>query len=342
MKGLISLLQIILFGVVVCFAVTSARSTAESNSSITVVNRIDGIVWDPYRHPVSDVYVELQNELGSTLSRIRTDSTGRFSFVVSQQGNYIIKVLSGGTNYLDASEAVEIVTGPSPYSSDSAYLDIYLQFDKRKMNTGITGINEAVFVQEIPDEARKLYKIGAKDISSNSGKGFDEIEQALKIFPNYYDALNTLGREYVLRKEYQKSLAYLIRSIDVNQRSYSSFYALAYACYQLNQRPEALEAARGAAILQPSSINAQLLYGTVLRLNGNYEKAEKSLLLAKSLSKNSPVAEIHWQLALLYNKLGRNKEAADELESYLKIQPDANDKKGIKDLIAKLRKEQNK
>jgi hypothetical protein len=42
---------------------------------------------------------------------------------------------------------------------------------------------------------------------------------------------------------------------------------------------------------------------------------------------------------LLYNKVGRNKEAADELELYLKAQPDARDKKDIQDLIAKLRKE---
>lgn len=114
---------------------------------------------------------------------------------------------------------------------------------------------------------------------------------------------------------------------------------MAYACYQLNHRHEALEAARAATILQPNSINAQLLYGTVLRVDGSYEKAEKTLLQAKSLNKNNSVAEIHWQLALLYNKLGRNQEAAVELETYLKILPNASNKEDIKNLIAKLRKE---
>lgn len=80
------------------------------------------------------------------------------------------------------------------------------------------------------------------------------------------------------------------------------------------------------------------MYGTLLRVDGSYEQSEKVLLLAKKLSKDT-VPEVHWQLALLYNKLGRNKEAADELELYLKAQPDARDKKDIQDLIAKLRKE---
>ena len=200
-------------------------------------------------------------------------------------------------------------------------------------------MSDTVFVQEVPEEARRLYKNAVKDINDKNNKGFDEIEQALKIFPDYYDALDTLGREYVKRKEYQKSLSYLIKSIDVNQRSFSSFYALAYACYQLNHKTEAIEAARAATIIQPNSVNAQLLYGTVLRLSNSNEKAEKALLQAKNLSKNSPVAQIHLQLGLLYRQLGRTKDAVNEFESYLEVQPDAGNKKEIKDLIAELRKE---
>jgi len=344
MKVLISLLQIMLFAVIVCSAVTPVKPVGEKNNSNTLINRIEGIVWDPNHSPVADVYVELQNENYSTLQRIRTTSSGRFSFTVSRQGNFNVKVLASGTNYQDATEYVELVAntiGGVP-TSDTAYIDIYLKFDKRKINTGISGITEAVFVQEVPEEARRLYKNGLKDIGNNTDKGFGEIEQALGVFPNYFDALNTLGREYVQRKEYQKSLTYLIKSIDINQRSYSSFYALAYACYKLDHRPEALEAARAATIIQPNSVNAQLLYGTLLRFDGSYEKAEKTLLQAKSLSKDTPVAEIHWQLALLYNKLGRNKEAADELDLYLKIQPEADNKKEIKNLIADLRKQPSK
>src|SRR3984893_6123160 len=301
MKWLMNSLQIMLCGVILCLTVSTAKSGAENYDSSSLINRIEGIVWDPNRRPVSDIYVELQNENYSTVSRIRTDSTGRFSFTGYPSGHYNIKVLTSGTNYLEYTEGIDVVSVVQG-GSDSQYLDIYLKIDKRKFDSGFTGITEVVFVQEVPEEARKLYKKGVKDINDGD-KGFAEIEQALKVFPEYYDALNTLGCEYVARKEYQKALAYLIRSIDVNQRSFSSFYALAYACYQLNHRPEALEAARGATLIQPNSFNAQLLYGTLLRLDGSYEKAEKVLLEAKKLSKDKSVREVHWQLALLYNKV---------------------------------------
>jgi Flp pilus assembly protein TadD len=337
MKRLISLLQIMLFGVIVCCAVPSVKSVEKNYRSDSVINRIEGIVWDPRRRPVPDVYVELQTENYSSINRVRTDATGRFSFIGVAGGHYNIRVLTSGTNYLEYSEGIDVVNVVRG-SSDQVYLDIYLKVDKRKISTGLADMTGAVFVQDVPEEARKLYKKGIKDINDGD-KGFNEIEEALKIFPNYYDALNTLGLEYVARKEYQKAVAYLIKCIDINRRSFSSFYALAYAAFQLNHRSEALEAIRAAVILQANSLNAQLLYGTLLRLEGSYKNAEKALLEAKKLSKNSPVAEVHWQLALLYNKLERNKEAADELELYLKILPDAHDKKPIQELIAKLRRE---
>jgi tetratricopeptide (TPR) repeat protein len=340
MKYLVCLSEMLLFGVIACFAAPLVKSTDGAVPTNLLINRIDGIVWDPYRKPVPDVYVELQNEMFMSLSRIRTTSSGRFSFTVANPGNYVIKVLAGGTNYMDASETVEIVD-VTQRSSDQQYVDIYLKFDKSKINTGAPGITEAVFVQDIPSDAKKLFEAAVRDIQANRTEGFDEIDQALKVFPDYFEALSFAGRQYVQRKEYEKALPYLIRAIDINQRSYWSFYDLAFACYQLNHRPEATEAARGATILQPNSVNAQLLYGTLLRINGDMEKAEKALLKASSAGKGVAIPDVHWQLALLYNKTGRNKEAVDQLEAYLKDAPNAPNKKEIRDLIAKLKSETN-
>jgi tetratricopeptide (TPR) repeat protein len=341
MRILLCLTGILVIGALHAFSVPAATWRADmphSPGSAALVNRIDGIVWAPNHSPVSDVYVELQNEMMMSLSRIRTDSSGRFSFTVTNSGNYVVKVLAGPTNFMDASEVVEIVD-LTRNSSDQVHVDIYLKYDKRKINTGSQGVAEAVFAQEVPDPAKKLYESGLRDIQSNPTQAFQELDDALKIFPDYFAALNLAGNQYVQQKEYQKSLPYLIKAVQVNERSYASFYALAYACYQLNHRPEATEAARGAVILGPGSASAQLLYGTLLRLNGDNANAEKALLRAKELRKGTPMPEIHMQLAMLYNRTKRNTEAVVELEAYLKEAPDAANKKEVVDLIAKLKKD---
>jgi tetratricopeptide (TPR) repeat protein len=341
MKRLINLVRILTFVILVCLvtgSVKAAKSTiADISNAKTVINSINGQVFDPYNNPLSDLNVELQSETYSTIARTRTTGGGRFTFIGISAGSFKVKVLTLGTNYLEETQDVQIVE-LTQGSSDSAYVDFHLKFDPRRITLGLGGVPEAVFVQEgVTNEARRHYEKGVEQLANKKDKGLVEIEQALQISPNYFQALNRLGQEYVVRKEYQKSLPYLIKAIDVNQRSFSSFYALGYACYQLNHIPEAVEAARATTIITPDSFNAQLLYGTVLRINGNYDKAEKSLLEAKKLSKN-PSPEVHWQLALLYNKTDRNKEAVDALETYLKISPNSPNKQEIQDLIAKLRK----
>jgi tetratricopeptide (TPR) repeat protein len=339
MKSIGVLTQMVFLAVF--FSIVASPKTEGSVSksgfgSESLINTISGQVWDPYNNPVSDIYVELINGNYSSVARQRTYA-GRYVFRGIAEGNYQVKVLTTGTDYLEQTQDAQIINLDRRNSSDSVYIDFRLKFDPRKIALGSGGVPEETFVQDgISNEARKHYRKGGEMLSDKKDKGLDEIEQSLQISPNYFDALNRLGTEYVKRKDYLKAVQYLIKAIDINQRSYSSFYALAFAAYQMNRIPEAVEAARAATIIKPGLVNGQWLYGTVLRINGNYEKSEKALLQAKKLSK-IPLPEIHWQLALLYNKLDRNKEAVAELEYYLKIQPELPNKKDVQDLIAKLR-----
>jgi|GEM_PF-562258 len=336
MKYVAGLLQLLLLSLCV-FASSSDHRRPTETANEPLVNMIEGTVFDPNRRPVPDLWVELQNEFNLNMMRVRTSATGRFTFAGMGTGHYYIKVYTSGTNFEEQTQAVDVVNVVQG-SSDTVYQDINLRYRKGMGESGIRQPNESVFVQEIPLDALRLYKSGVKDLAGKDmQKGRDELDQAIKIFPNYYDALNALGCNYVDNREYEKSLPYLVQSVSVNQRSFPSFYSLAYAAYKLNHLPEASEAARGAVILQPNSVNAQLLYGTVLRMSGSLDQALATLLKAEKLSKEAPIAEIHWQLALLYNKLNRNKEAADELETYLKIDPNVPNKKQVQDLIQKLR-----
>jgi tetratricopeptide (TPR) repeat protein len=324
--------SIVLFSIIIA-AATLAQA---QNSSIT------GLIFDAQsRSPVENLYVELGDQLGLSLAQTRADSAGRFTFSGLRGGNYQIKVLTFGTNYKEEVQDVRLVTlplGNGRYASDMAFVQFNLKLDPRKINIGSGGAATVVFVQEIPDDARKLYKKGVKQLEDKKDEGLNSLKQAVDIFPTYYDALDRLGSEYVLRKQYEEAAPYLTRAIDVNRRSYSSFYALGVASYNLKNMTAAAEALRAATTINPQSINAQLFYGMVLRIEGDFKQAEKVLLQAKSLSeKTSPVAEIDWQLALLYEKMARYKEAADELERYLKIAPKGTDTEKIKKLIADLR-----
>jgi hypothetical protein len=65
------------------------------------------------------------------------------------------------------------------------------------------------------------------------------------------------------------------------------------------------------------------------------DKAEEVLKRADQLAEGKN-ADIHWQLANVYNEQKRYSEAADQMELYLKHAP-GEDQAKIKDLIKRLR-----
>lgn len=310
-------------------------------------NTISGFIYDAQtRQPVSQIYVEVQNELGQVLKRLRIESGGRYYFTGLSSGNFRISVLPLGTNFLQQTQEAVITNfsrGSSSTSSDNVYLDFYLKIDSRKVDTGVTGtVPGAIFVEEVPTEARKLYTKAAEQLADKKDTGLDDLKQAIQIAPSYYAALDLLGTEYVKRSQFKEAIPYLIKAVEVNGRSFSSSYALGVAQLNLKQNKEAVAALKSATEIYPQSPNAQLRYGTALRISGDNENAEKTLLKAKELLKKTPIAEVHWQLALLYNKIEKYQKAADELELFLKVQPDSTNAEQIKKLIAQLRDKPDK
>ena len=301
-------------------------------------NSITGFVFSAERRPVSNVPVELANEVYQVLQRTRTDGSGRYFFTGISSGRFIVKVLPLGTNLEEQSQEVEIINIPRPggSASDQAFKDFYLRV--RKTGTEIRSISGTVFAQEVPEDAKKLYEKGIAELESNrTDIGVNFLLESLKIFPEYYLALGRLGREYVRQSNYEYARAVFIKMVSVNDRSFTGWYGIGFAAYALKQPGIAIEAANKAVTLEQGSAEAQLLLGISQRLGRNFSQAEKALLEAKKLAKGTS-SDVHWNLALLYgNNMKKYKEAADELELYLGIAPTNVKLEEVRKLITRFR-----
>jgi Flp pilus assembly protein TadD len=320
--------------------VIAAFGNVSVHASPKFANRIEGIVYDPNNVPVENARVELQDDTNSTVGSTRTNLQGRFTFVGMLPGRYDIKVMPLGTDLMEQTQEAN-VTNITRLASDLVYLEFHLQYDKRRAGQQPATAPEAIFVQDVPAEARKLYEDARDHFKEQRDAGMTKLEEAVKIFPDYFDALALLGAAYFEQKNYEKAYPYYVKAASVNQRSFRSFYNLGYSLYQLRRYPEALKPAETAKSLDKSSLDAQLLYGTILRITGDYKKSESELKAADSMAKGKN-ADVHMQLALLYNRTDRNQDAVSELKTYLKLQPDSPDKKQIEDLIVKLKERSEK
>ena len=296
-------------------------------------NRIEGTIVNENNQPVSDIYIELADEANGDLGRTRSTGSGRFSFGGLSTGRFVLTVVTAGTNFLSETKDVEIRGTGLRSSTDIEYVDFRLKLDPRKINIDSGGPADSVFVQAVPDSARKLFSKGLPDIKTE--KGMKLVEDAIAAYPDYFDALSAAGKEYVERADYQKGAVYLVRAVRVNERSYTAYSSLAYAAYKLNKIPEATEAARRAVTLEPKAVGTRVMLGRLLRLGGDLKLSEGILLETLKMSPNN--LQAHYELALVYNRENRNIDAASELEAYLKLAPNDPDRKSVEDLIAKLK-----
>ena len=296
------------------------------------VTSISGHVSDNRRNAIPDLQVELLDDIASVLARTKTDNSGLFFFRGLRNGVFQIRVQTYGTTFIGQTQRVQLERGRAVEQVDFVLVS--------KESSSIAAIPGVVFAQEVPDKARKQYERGIALIqkSEQRKEGMSALENAIEIFPLYFDALHVLGMEYVKQQDYARAIPVLTKAIEVNRQAYPSLYTLSIAQYNLKQVPEAIESMKRSIVLNQQSMAANLWLGMLLRQTNKFDEAETYLKQANHLAAaKSP--DVHWQLALLFNQVKRYKEAAEELELFLKVEPDAKDTELIKKLIKKFRQQ---
>ncbi|MCA1633293.1 MAG: carboxypeptidase regulatory-like domain-containing protein [Acidobacteria bacterium] len=307
-------------------------------------NSISGHVFGDSRRPLSDVFVELLDDLGVTVNRTRTTPSGRYEFAALPEGRFKVRVLPYGTDYGEQVQEV-IISNVSALGGGTGgeiqQRDFYLNV-RADLNSGPFAAPGTVFAQEVPEAARKLYEKASGELRAKKEKeGFESLRNSLDVFPDYFLALDRLGTEYAVRGNsnaayFEAARVLLMKAVKVNPASFSSTFGLGFAQYHLGWTNEAVETLQRAVKLYGKSVNGHLWLGIALKKAGKLSEAEVSLNRANKVG-DGKVAEVHLRLAELYSEQKRYKESADALELYLKNQKDARDAEKIRQLIAQLR-----
>jgi Tfp pilus assembly protein PilF len=306
-------------------------------------NSISGLVFGESRTPLENTYVELLDELGTTIIQTRTNGSGRYAFYGLSSGRFKIRVFPVGTDYIEQTQEVLLspVSAIPGSGGDNQQIDFYLRL-REGANAGPFFVPGAVFAQEVPDAARKFFEQGVTELRQKKEKeGFESLKKALDVFPNYFLALERLGTEYATRGNlnpsyFEAARILLTKALEVNPKSYSSMFGLGFAQYHQGAINEAVANLERAIAVYNKSTSGYLWLGIAQKRAGKVLQAEESLKRANDLSKGKE-ADVHWHLAGLYNEQKRYTEAATELEQFLKNKPDARDADKIKQLIVQLR-----
>lgn len=290
--------------------------------------------------------VKLESVNNAPLS-VFTDSSGSFAFKNLVSGSYTI-VIEGTDDYEATRETVYIddpgsssIRGRTISSSTprTMTVPIYLMPNRRSAVTNKPGVVSAVLAA-VPKAAADLYLASLESAKAgNHKKAVEQLKSALSLHPQFSLALNELGVQYLILGQADSSANVLAEAVKLSPDEVAP--RLNYGIALLNQNKFAPAEEQLRLVLQKNNAlpTAHMYLGITLARQQKLDEAEQELLI--SINKNNPgVALAHRYLGGVYWGKRDYQRAADQLEIYLKLMPNAGDAVRTREEITKLRSKQ--
>ena len=276
---------------------------------------------------------------------VLSDGNGNFSFQSLRPGNYFV-VIEGGEFFDSVREQVFIEpsnvmtrTGPASFPLTRPHnLQIYLR-SKNGAAPNKPGVLNAALAN-VPKPAVDFYEKGLEFArAGETDKAIDQLKRAVETHANFPLALNELGVQYMKKGEYEKAADVLGRVVQLSPNAPEPILNYGIALFNQKKLPEAEVQLRAAVKLNDNSFAAHHYLGMTLIGRKSYADAETELRRAIELG--GPRAGLtHYYLGGVYWQTGKLRQAADELETYLKLEPKAPQADKIRGTIKDLRSKQ--
>ena len=300
---------------------------------------IQGKIFYPSgRRADGTIVIKLQSYVAGEISTL-ADSSGSFTFTSLSPGNYTV-VVNAGDDYEIAREGVTIDTDVNMSSTSintaARRYTVMVTLQPKPANHTKASVVSAALA-EVPESARALYE-KALELSKagDSSRAIDNLRAAVSLYPKFPLALNELGVQYLKLGQALKAVEPLRTAVKLSADAFTPKLNLGIALLESQQYAEAETQLREALKQNDAAATAHMYLGiTLTRLRG-YKEAEKELLRAIELGGNQ-LGLAHRYLGGIYWGKSEYARAADELETYLRLTPNAQDADRVRRTITELR-----
>ena len=274
---------------------------------------------------------------------VLSDVNGNFSFQSLRPGNYSV-VVDGGEQFESVRENIFIDpsvvttrTGVASFPLSRPFnVQVYLRPKAETAATYKPGVLNAALAT-VPKPALELYEKGIEFAKQGeTEKAIDNLKKAVSLHANFGLALNELGVQYLKRGELDKAAEAFTKVLQLSPDAPEPSLNLGIVLLNQKKFTEAETQLRTAVKKNEHSFTAHQYFGISLIYVKNYPEAEKELRRAIELG-GPKASQAHYYLGGLYWKAGNFRQAADELETYLKLEPKAANADKVRTTVKELR-----
>lgn len=299
--------------------------------------------------PVQPVKVTLTFS-GRRIYETFTDLSGNFSFSGLNSGTYELTAEGDGVTY----ETTRVQAEVSAFGAAPRLFTHNIQLRPRQSRTELRAGVVSAFNQEVPKAALNMLERARKIASQGKAElALSLMREAIKIYPDYFDARLELGNELLQTGRLEEAIAELDKAREINAKDDRVYLSFGLVLMRQKNYPVAIAIFAEASRLNPTNPMNPLMRGIALIHQGStidpatsesakgdrdtlLKQAETALTEAYELSDKKLTAD-HLTLAMLYEMKGEPARVVDELEQYLRKNPEAKNAGAIREAIKKSR-----
>ena len=319
-----------------CTALNAQSGAGDDAIGTGGANTIRGRVYLPSGPGDVRIKVRLESTDMANLSTV-TDVNGSFRFSGLQGGNYTI-IIDGDDYYETYRESISIerqgaLTGRSVRTLT---VPIYLRMKARSGSETTIGTVDAALAK-VPQAAQDLYRKGIEASKKGDTQGaVDHLKAAIAVYPDFSLALNELGVQYLKLGKPDRAAEALKSALTLAPESFMPRLNYGIALLENKEFANSETELRRALQGNDASAVAHLYLGICLVKQRRLEDGEKELERAVKSGRDD-ISMAHYYLAGIYWGRRDYRRAADALETYLRLAPQAPDAERIRSTIKELR-----
>ena len=283
---------------------------------------------------------------------LQSNGQGELSVLADGNGNFMFRSLAAGSYTV-------VVDGGDYFETTSESLYIDPTITDRRTNTSIGPLSRPYTVQvylrpkqagaqmkagvlnaalaSVPKPAVELYERAlASAQRGETDQAIDDLKRAVSLYPRFGLALNELGVQYLRKGELDKAAEALAKVLQISPEAAEPSLNYGIVLLQQKKFADAEKQLRDAVKKNDQAYTAHLYFGITLIYVKNYTEAEAELRKAIAIG-GAKASQAHYYLGGLYWQTGKHQQAADELETFLKLEPKAANADKLRNTIKELR-----
>jgi Flp pilus assembly protein TadD len=305
--------------------------TETTNTRLGGNNYIVGTVFSPDGQPISTrMNIRLSSPTWGDIVGT-TDESGRFVFSGVGSGVYTI-VIDREKDFEPVMREVEVIrarsTVPETYT---------VTIRLRPAENGRSKVEKPAVISAsnagVPKRAMDIYQKASRLASAKDYDGaIKQLKLAVAKYPAFVNAHNQIGVLYLQLNQLDMADEALQAALKIKPDAYEPLINRSITLFRLARFKDAEIVLRDTLKAKAESSVAYYYLGRTLNKMGRNDEAETAYLTCIKMSPDK-FKEAHRLLAVIYLDRGAGQRVVEELETYLKLVPEAPDASDLKKLI---------